>query len=135
MILLPVIAITLNIFGYKRTKTFIARFIYQESNTKVLTETDMQTAQTIARITSVAARHGLYHANCLEQSLVLWWLLGQHHFVSEIKFGMKNNIADEFGAHSWVECNSVNISDSEDEQQHISVFDNKQPSTPEIDVK
>ena len=44
--------------------------------------------QVIARMIAVAAAHGPYRANCLKQSLVLWWMLARRDTHSEIRFGV-----------------------------------------------
>ena len=71
---------------------------------------------------AIAAAHGIYRANCLKQSLVLWWLLSRRGIKSEIVFGAQRDVVDDFNAHAWVECNGINLSDSEEVQQRFAAF-------------
>lgn len=63
----------------------------------------MQEAKNIARLVRAAATHSLYPANCLQQSLVLWWLLKRRGLESEIRFGARKE-DEQLQAHAWVEC-------------------------------
>ena len=122
MVLLPLVAIILRMIGFKRTKIFMNCFIPGESNLTKLDEASMEKVYVIARMVSIAARHGLYHANCLKQSLVLWWMLALYGILSEIRFGIQNEPKESFGAHAWVECRGVVLIDTLENHQRISAF-------------
>jgi len=124
MLLLPVVAMSLRIFEYNKTKNIFSHFISDISGQKEPVPTDLEKASVIARMVTVASRHGPYRANCLKQSMVLWWMLARHGILSEIKFGVQKNTDESFGAHAWVECYGMNMSDTEKEQQSFLAFNN-----------
>src|ERR1700738_4315419 len=66
-------------------------------------QANSQRAFVIARIVRIAAQHGIYRANCLQQSLGLWWLLRRDRIESEIRFGARKEEL-QLKAHAWVEC-------------------------------
>ena len=48
-------------------------------------------AQVIARMQAAAARNLFFTTNCLEQSLVLWWLLRLRGIASELRVGARKD--------------------------------------------
>ena len=122
MILLPLVALSLRLKGFKQTQKSMRRFISQESNLAAPSEAEIEKAQVISRMVVVAAGHGAYLANCLKQALVLWWMLARRGIKSEIVFGVQKESDNNFNAHAWVECNGVNLSDSDEIQQKFSAF-------------
>ena len=122
MVLLPVVAISLRMRGFKHTQNSIRRFIPDISNLREPGEIEMEKARIIARMVTVAAGHGAYRANCLKQSLVIWWLLGRRRIKSQIVFGVPKEAVENFNAHAWVECNGINLSDSNEVQQKFTSF-------------
>lgn len=82
----------------------------------------IQKARVIANTVRVAARHGIYHANCLEQSLILWLLLARKGIESELRFGArKENFRLE--AHAWVECCGVPLNEALDVHEQFRPFE------------
>jgi transglutaminase superfamily protein len=124
MLLLPVIALSLRIVEYNKTKNLLGHLISEISGQKDPDPHEIEKARTIARMVAVAAGHGPYIANCLKQSIVLWWMLARHGISSEIIFGATKEKKDSFGAHAWVECCGINISDTEGVQQRFLAFEN-----------
>ena len=122
MILLPMIAFSLKILGFKQTRNLMSHFIFINTIFDKPDNTVMHKAHIIARVVSVAARHGPYHANCLKQSLLLWWELARRGIPSEIKFGVQKDPEEKFGAHAWLECRGVVLTNSLENQQRFSVF-------------
>lgn len=82
----------------------------------------IQKARVIAKTVRVAARHGIYHANCLEQSLVLWSLLVRKGIESELRFGARK---EDFRleAHAWVECYGVPLDEAADVHEQFRPFE------------
>lgn len=120
VVMLPVVALSLRLAGFNRTRTLLNRFISKKPG--VSGQPEMDQAQNIARMLSVAARYSPLQANCLRQSLVLWWLLARRGLESEIHFGVQKDPEEEFGAHAWVECNGINLIDSEVLQKQVAQF-------------
>ncbi|MBA2525337.1 MAG: lasso peptide biosynthesis B2 protein [Pyrinomonadaceae bacterium] len=82
----------------------------------------IQKARVIAKIVRIAARRGIYHANCLEQSLVLWWLLALRNIESELRFGARKENA-QLEAHAWVVYCGVSLNEETDVHERFSPFE------------
>ena len=67
----------------------------------------------------IAAQRGLYRFKCLDQSLVLRWLLRRQGIDARIVFGARKE-DEQMEAHAWVEIEGVPISDDEGEHQQFS---------------
>ena len=76
-------------------------------------------AKAIARAVKIAAERGLFHANCLQETLVLWCLLRRNHIESEIRFGARKH-EGRVQAHAWVELNGVALNEASDVCLHFS---------------
>jgi Transglutaminase-like superfamily len=81
-----------------------------------------ESAQVIARMESAAARNLFFSASCLEQSLVLWWLLRRLGIAAELRIGARKEVG-RFEAHAWVEVDSVVLNDANAEHRHFVPFD------------
>ncbi|HEY2976128.1 MAG TPA: lasso peptide biosynthesis B2 protein [Pyrinomonadaceae bacterium] len=78
--------------------------------------------ETIARMVRIAAEHGLYRAKCLEQSLVLRWLLQRQGIDARIVFGARKD-DEQMQAHAWVEVNGVALSEDNGVYQDFAPLD------------
>ena len=79
-------------------------------------------ARAIARMVDIAAHHGVYQANCLQQTLVLWCLLQRNSIESDICFGARKQ-AGQLQAHAWVECRGVALNEDGEVGRHFSPFE------------
>lgn len=84
-------------------------------------------ARAITRFQQSAARHLFLRTNCLEQSLVLWWLLQKRGFAAELRFGARKE-EGRFEAHAWVELEGVVLNDTLEHHLHFAPFDRPVPS-------
>ena len=82
----------------------------------------IQKARMIAKTVRVAAQHGFYQANCLEQSLVLCWLLARKGIESELRFGARKEDV-RLEAHAWVECCGVPLNEAADVHEQFRPFE------------
>lgn len=72
---------------------------------------DMAHAQKLSELVGIAARHGLYRANCLHQALPLCWLLRREGLPASLKIGVRSG-SPCFEAHAWVELGGVALGQS-----------------------
>jgi hypothetical protein len=86
-----------------------------------------EAAELLARLEAAAARNFFIATNCLEQSLVLWWLLRRRGIAAELRIGARKEL-DRFEAHAWVELDSAVLNDASAEHLHFVPFDG--PITP-----
>lgn len=70
----------------------------------------------------VAAQRGLCRAKCLEQSLVLRWLLWRQGIDARIFFGARKE-DEQMQAHAWVEVDGISLDDDNDAHQRFSPFE------------
>lgn len=72
---------------------------------------------------AAAAAHYLpFRTNCLEQSLVLWWLLRRRGIAADLKIGARK-AANRFEAHAWVEFEGSVIGGAGEEHLHFVPFE------------
>jgi hypothetical protein len=135
MVLLPLVALSLWVVGFKRIKAIMSRFIAADVNLVAADKSEMEMARTISRMVAIAARHGLYRANCLKQSIVIWWLLMRQGIYSEICIGIDKDPGNKFKAHAWVECGGINLSESEGVQQKFAAFDMKETEVSGLHIE
>ena len=115
LLMLPIVRVSLRLFGFRR----LCRILIwttppfrDQVGSNHSAAADLERARASALCVSRAATHGLYRANCLDQSVALWWLLRLQGVVTEIRIGVRRS--DQFEAHAWVEFNSVVVNDRED---------------------
>ncbi|MGC1767566.1 MAG: lasso peptide biosynthesis B2 protein [Candidatus Acidiferrales bacterium] len=84
-------------------------------------------ADAIARMSAAAARNLFFTTNCLEKSLVLWWLLRRRGIAAELRIGARKEL-ERFEAHAWVELDSQMLNDAGEENRRFVPFEG--PITP-----
>jgi len=100
---LAITSLGLRIAGFCRWKAvleMLARASATESSAKG--DARSEAGGEVARMVRAAARYLPFRTNCLEQSLVLWWLLARHGIAAELKIGARKE-ASRLEAHAWVE--------------------------------
>ena len=134
-ILLPVTALGLRLFGTQKWQKVLASLTRKTANAAHVStpvaskEVETVRAKQIARLVRAAANHGVYRANCLEQSLVLWAMLKRAGLESEIRFGARKE-QNELQAHAWVECMGLTLNEDRGVEQRYAPFSGVLPPTP-----
>jgi hypothetical protein len=122
LLLMPVTALALRLLGLRRTQAVLLRLAPAPSPLGEGKGNSLsQQALEIARIVRAAATHGPYRANCLKQSLVLWWLLRLRGIESDLRLGVTKAAAG-MEAHAWVECGGRPLNDREDVELRFTPF-------------
>lgn len=113
----------LRLVGFRRWERVLAVFAPSANTTALaLDGSDQESALVIARMEAAAARNVLFRPNCLEQSLVLWWLLRRRGVAADLRIGARVD-SDRFEAHAWVEFGSQVLNDSSAEHRHFVPFE------------
>jgi hypothetical protein len=81
----------------------------------------VNSARAIARMEQSAANHLFFRANCLQQSLTLWWLLQRRGIAAELRIGARKD-AGRFEAHAWVESSGVVLNETSESHLHFVPF-------------
>jgi hypothetical protein len=118
----------LRLAGFRRWKNVLAWLAPSLNTTARQADAlQRQSAEAIARMAAAAARNFFFETNCLEQSLVLWWLLRRRGIAAELRIGARKEF-ERFEAHAWVEVDSAVLNDASAEHRHFVPFDG--PITP-----
>lgn len=118
----------LRLANFRRWKIFMEFFVPSNARGPESGATQpIAAAQTIARLENSAARHLFFRTNCLEQSLVLWWLLRRREMAAELRIGARKQ-EGLFEAHAWVEYSGTVVGDMGVDHLHFAPFDG--PMTP-----
>jgi hypothetical protein len=84
----------------------------------------MDHVRKVAYLVNVAAYNLPVRANCLQRSLVLWWMLRREGIISKVRFGARKE-SNGLTAHAWVELNEIVLNDSDDiAQKYIPLTSN-----------
>jgi transglutaminase superfamily protein len=111
----------LRIAGFQRWKTMMARLRRKEMRT-VGTAAPLDSVARIAQMELAVASHLPFRTNCLEQSLVLLWLLRRRGIPAELRIGARKE-SNRFQAHAWVEFDGTVLNDAGAEHLHFVPFD------------
>jgi hypothetical protein len=114
--------------GFRRWKTllgWLAPRIVPDAGAS--SESLEETARQIARMEVAAARNLPFDTNCLEQSLVLWWLLRMRGIVAELRIGARKDV-NRFEAHAWVEFHGAILNGLGAEHLHFAPFEGQATS-------
>ena len=114
--------------GFRRWKAFLGwlapRVVPDAAASNVSLE---ETARQITRMEEAAARNLFFGTNCLEQSLVLWWLLRIRGITAELRIGARKD-ANRFEAHAWVEFHEAILNGLGGEHLHFAPFEGQATS-------
>ena len=83
--------------------------------------------QATARMVRIAASRGLYQFKCLDQSLVLRWLLRRQGVDARIVFGARKE-DQQMEIHAWVEVDGVTIGEDDDVNHRFLPLEELSPS-------
>ncbi len=128
-LLLPLIAISLKLWGLKPTQAGLARLlpaakIPVENSVQHPSVADIRHSKIIKTIGMVrlAVRYCQPWANCLKKSLVLWGLLRYQGIESELRIGVRRETV-KFEAHAWVECEGFVLNDTPNVRDRFAMFE------------
>jgi hypothetical protein len=112
----------LRLAGFRRWKSMLAWFTPSSVENAPPGSSTLESARVIARMESTAARNLLFRASCLEQSMVLWWLLRSRGIPVELRVGARKQ-GERFEAHAWVEFEGTVLNDADEQHVHFVPFD------------
>ena len=135
VVMLPLTALGLRLFGFNRWYAGLARLTKGRLNSLIVPNKEgvlgKKQKETIIRRTlrfmRLAVRHGFYGGNCLSRSLTLWWLLRRQGIACDLRIGVRMK-EGQFQAHAWVEVQGYPL--NENEQVHLRYVAFKQAIVP-----
>lgn len=120
---LPATWVALRVAGFRRWKSLLSWLAPRIATGSAASYVSLdETARQIARLEGGAARNLFFSTNCLEQSLVLWWLLRIRGIAAELRIGARKE-ADRFEAHAWVEFHGLILNNPGEEHLHFVPFE------------
>jgi len=126
-VMLPLVSLSLRMRGFGATQASLQKFLLSRKQTNPILPG--KTAELTARMVRAAVHHGVGHPSCLEESLVLWWLLGRRGIASRLRIGIKKDTA-KFEAHAWVELGGEPLNEPESAHQHYTAFEGEIAAVP-----
>ncbi len=122
-LILPFTEIGLRLFGFRRCKELIEKLSLPDQLPPALLE-DLQREMALRAVRAVRSieLHGPANPNCLERSMMLWWLLRLDGIGGELHIGARKE-GGRFEAHAWVELGGQVLNDSAEVHQHYARFD------------
>lgn len=116
-LLLPAISMALWIRGFRFTQRILQRLSPVSPHRVAGARTEL-----VARMVRAASSHAFLKTTCLEESLLLWFLLRKRGIASEVRIGARK-VGSGFEAHAWVECEGQPVNELEGIHQHYATFD------------
>jgi hypothetical protein len=121
-----VVSKALRLIGFKRTESFLNRSLPPgHAVSQQPDATESMHAERIARLVR-AVRNGMGMSNCLDESVVLCWLLRRQGIGAELRIGVCKQ-SSHFEAHAWVAIGGVALNDNDVLHERFAAFD-KLPS-------
>jgi Transglutaminase-like superfamily len=113
----------LRLIGFRQWKKVLLRLLPTKTPTPDSTRPEAaKCAPQISQLEMAAARYLPLRANCLEQSLALWWLLERRGIAAQLRIGAWKD-SDHFEAHAWVELDGKVLNEPAKEHLHFAPFD------------
>lgn len=108
-LLLPFMSGLLRARGFRRAVAYVDR----RAPAPPSGSQDLARARRLAYVVKAAATRGIVSFSCLEESLVLLWLLRREGFAPKLRLGGRTMEA-AVDAHAWVELDGAVLNDSDD---------------------
>ncbi len=119
---LPLIAAGLQRYGLARVQSALGRDRRHAAAADVARQ--CAEAGRLAWIVKVGAMYGLWPANCLQRSVLLWWYLRQRGIDGQVCIGVRRDRAtNELDFHAWVEHGGMVLNDRSDVRDQYATFD------------
>jgi hypothetical protein len=128
-ILLPLVKASLRIRGYKNTQQWLQNILDRRQISQLSTEQNIAGVEQTCRMVRSAEHYSLLPSTCLEQSLLLWYLLQDQGVAASMRIGVRKN-GQLFEAHAWVEYCGTALNQTEEQHRHYAAFESEFPKTP-----
>ncbi len=97
---------------------------FERNPSAPVTEDSLASARRAARMVASASKEGVFHGKCLEQSMVLWFVLKQRQLPADLQIGGRRT-AGRLEAHAWVELEGNVINDRHTVAQDFARLSNE----------
>jgi Transglutaminase-like superfamily len=128
-ILLPMVAASLRLRGYKGTQGWLQNKLESRPTAPLAPELAPARLEMICRMVRAAEHYALLPSSCLEQSLLLWYLLRREGIATALRVGVRKD-SGKFEAHAWVEHDGTALNQAEEPHRHYAAFDSELAKPP-----
>ncbi len=127
--LLPFIRIKLHFDGYKKTLHSLQNRLNRRPDPFSQNQQNGSALEMTCRMVRAAEHYFPGQATCLEQSLLLWYLLQNQGIPATVRIGVRKQ-SEKFEAHAWVEHNGTALNQLDEQHRHYAAFDSEQLTPP-----
>lgn len=127
--LLPLAGLSLRLRGFKKTREQLQKKLRSSSERGTVTQSSEETVRKTCRMVKAGAHYGVGHPTCLEESLVLWYLLERQSIPARLRIGVRK-LPEKFEAHAWVEYEGAALNQVEEAHQHYAAFESEFSDLP-----
>jgi hypothetical protein len=114
--------IALRTVGFRRWRSVLESPAIRKKANAPAPEVSTREIANVVRMEEAAARNLFIDTNCLEQSLVLWWLLQKRGVAADLLIGARKD-ANRFEAHAWVEFAGAALNSTGEGHLHFVPFE------------
>jgi len=129
--LLPMTKASLRWRGYNETFASMQKHIEAMGAAAIGLIDISEQVQRTCRVVGAAQRRSPVKSTCLEESLVLWYLLRKQGIKSRLRIGVRK-INGKLEAHAWVEYNGEALNQPGQIHRHYAAFE-KEISEPPVE--
>ena len=126
-ILLPWVQLSLRLRGFKTTKALLQAKL--RPGPVASNRDPAESVHMVTRMVGAAAHYGMARPNCLEQSLVLWYLLQSEGVTAPLRIGVRK-LQQKLEAHAWVEFAGAPLNQGEWTSPRYAAFESEFSDLP-----
>jgi len=127
--LLPLAKASLRWRGYNQTYASLERHLTVTTPPAGASSDIAEQVRRTCRIVGAAQRRWPWEFTCLEESLVLWYLLRGQGIAARLRIGVRK-IGQKFEAHAWVEYNGEALNQFGQLHRHYAAFEQEIAEPP-----
>jgi hypothetical protein len=128
--LLPLLGASLRIRGYNKTQQRLQKKLSRRAPAAPLQVEDAgKQLDLTCRMVRAAEHYSPFPSSCLEQSLLLWYLLQRQGIAASLRIGVRKD-ETKFEAHAWVEHNGVALNQADERHRHYAPFESELSKAP-----
>jgi hypothetical protein len=122
VLLMPRVAFSLQLRGFKKTKESLEEKAHGDSPYKEADNFASTAVKKTCRMVLASARYGFVKPTCLVESLTLWYLLHKQDIPAVLRIGVSKSTG-KFEAHAWVEYEGEALNQHNEQHRHYAAFD------------
>src|SRR5450432_567140 len=129
VVLLPLLMVSLRVRGYGKTQQWLQNILDRTVIAPMQAADLVLNLEITCRMVRAAQHYTLVRTSCLEQSLLLWYLLRRQGITAALRIGIRKD-AEKFEAHAWVEHDGAAVNQVQELHRHYTAFDGEVPKAP-----